>query len=291
MHRAAAEQRGGAAVIRGSLFTRFFLEDGIRETQAYRAFDPARAMDFAETSRSYWAALDQMSHPTEADTEGEFIFPLLQALGWEYLTQQEPGRGRRDIADALLFVDAHTKARARGEAATADRFRFGAVVVENEARDTLLDRASGNAETPSTQILRYLGRAEAHSGGAVRWGLLTNGRFWRLYWANARARAEGFVELDLPGLLGEMPPPPPKDAPDDHWLRVFLLLFGRDSFVSRDAAGHHFLDLALNEGRLYEQRLTAALSQVVFDQVFPDLVAALAREAPEAPLARISHRK
>ena len=96
---------------------------------------------------------------------------------------------------------------------TGDRFRLGAVVVENEARDTPLDRASGAGEAPSSQILRYLSRAEAQSGGAVRWGLLTSGRAWRLYWAQARARAEGFVEVDLAGLLGPMPPPVPAASP------------------------------------------------------------------------------
>ncbi|HJS86217.1 MAG TPA: hypothetical protein VJ779_12230, partial [Acetobacteraceae bacterium] len=175
-------------MIRGSLFTRFFLEDGIRETQAYRALDPAFMAGFAADVSRLWAALEQMRRPSEAETEAEFIFPVLDRLGWRHLPQQEPGKGRRDIADALLFLDATAKAGARAERNSADPFRHGAVVVENEARDTPLDRASGKAETPSTQIIRYLGRAEAQSGGRVQWGLLTNGRAWRLYWANARAR-------------------------------------------------------------------------------------------------------
>lgn len=110
---------------------------------------------------------------------------------------------------------------------SVDRFRPGEVVVENEARDTRLDRASGGAEASSSQILRYLGRAEAQSGGVLRWGLLTNGRLWRLYWAQARARAEGFVELDLPELLDEAPLGVPAGADPQHWLRVFLLIIGR----------------------------------------------------------------
>jgi hypothetical protein len=187
-------------MIRGALFTRFFLEDGIRETAAYRTLDPVRLVAFADTVRGRWADLEQMQRPSEAETEDEFIFPVLDLLGWQYLKQQEPGRGRRDIADALLFVEQAAKGRAR-PLPSADRFRHGAVVVENEARGTPLDRASGKGEAPSSQILRYLGRAEGQSGGEVRWGLLTSGRFWRLYWANARAKAEGFVELDLPALL------------------------------------------------------------------------------------------
>jgi hypothetical protein len=271
-------------MIRGSLFTRFYLEDGIRGRDEYRAFDhdPARIAAFAAEARRLWANLERMAKPYEAETEAEFIYPLLALLGWQHLPQQEPGRGRRDIADALLFLDDAAKDKARDKPQSADRFRFGAVVVENEARDTPLDRASGKAEAPSSQILRYLSRAEGASGGAVRWGLLTNGRFWRLYWAGARARAEGFIELDLPALLGAMPPPVPADGAPDHWLRVFLLLFGRDALVPGGVAGRTLLDDALAEGRHYEQRITAALSRIVFDEVFPALVSAVVRDAPGA---------
>ena len=272
-------------MIQGSLFTIFFLEEGIRATEDYRALAPDQLAEFAAAAHAGLGRLAALPHPTEAETEQELIAPLLAVLGWDWLVQQEPGAGRRDIADALLFADPAAKARALAAAASAERFRHGLVVAEFEARETRLDRAGGSGETPSTQILRYLGRADAQSGGAVRWGLLTNGRRWRLYWSQARARADGFVELDLPDVLAGAPAP--ADAPEDHWLRVFLLLFRRDALALTDPAGLHFLDRALDEGRRYEERLTAALSRAVFDQVFPDLIAGLAAASPEAPLAAI----
>ena len=177
-------------MIRGGLFSRFFLEDGIRDTDDYRALDSAQVLAFADDVRGLWQQIEPMPHPNEDETEREFIFPVFDRLGWHHLPQQTPGRGRHDVADALLFLSEADKDTAR-RLASVDRFRHGAVVVENEARDTPLDRASGQGEAPSSQILRYLGRAEGQSGGVVRWGLLTNGRSWRLYWAQARARAEG----------------------------------------------------------------------------------------------------
>lgn len=266
-------------MVRGGLFTRFFLEDGIRGLPEYGGLDAATVAAFAEEVRRRWAELAQMAHPSEAETESEFINPMFTLLGWEQLPLQEPGRGRRDIADALLFLDAESKARAR-PFASVDRFRLGAVVVENEARDTRLDRADSNGEAPSSQLLRYLGRAEVQSDGKQRWGLLTNGRFWRLYWAQARSRAEGFIELDLAGLIGDLPPPVPTGADPQHWLRVFLLLFSRDALVPEGPGGNTFLDLALDEGRRYEQRVTEALSRAVYDRVFRDLVRAIGNAAP-----------
>jgi hypothetical protein len=266
-------------MVRGGLFTRYFLEDGIRELPHYRRLDAAAIDAFADQVRRRWASLDVMLRPSEPETESEFINPMLTLLGWEQLPQQEPGRGRRDIADALLFLDADAKARAFPHV-SADRFRLGAVVVENEARDTRLDRAGSNGEAPSSQLLRYLGRAEAQSGGKLRWGLLTNGRFWRLYWAQARSRAEGFIELDLPGLFGDLPPSVPAGADPQHWLRVFLLLFSRDALIPEGPGGTTFLDLALDGGRRYEERVTEALSRAVFNRVFPKLVSAIGGAAP-----------
>jgi hypothetical protein len=273
-------------MIRGGLFTRFFLEDGVRGLPEYARLDAGAIAEFAAEIRRCWQALDEMPRPSEAETEKEFIYPILERLSWEHLPQQEPGRGRRDIADALLFLDQAAIARARPLHAI-DRFRLGAVVVENEAKDRPLDRASGGGEAPAHQLLRYLGRAEAQSGGRLRWGLLTNGRLWRLYWAQARARAEGFVEIDLPAVAGAPPageletaPPPPPGADQYHWLRVFLLLFGRDALVPEGPRAQTFLDRALDEGRLYEQRVTESLSRAVFDRVFPDLVAAIGKAAP-----------
>jgi predicted small lipoprotein YifL len=265
---------------RGGLFSRFFLQDGIRDTDDYRALDPAQVLDFADAVRKSWRRLEPFARPSEAETESSFVFPVLRCLGWHHLPQQTPGKGRQDVADALLFLT-EPDSTVRG-LSSVDRFRHGVVVVENEARDTLLDRASGKGETPSGQIVRYLGRAEGQSGGAVRWGLLTNARFWRLYYAQARSKADGFIEFDLPGLLGTMPPQLPAGAPDDHWLRVFLLLFRRDGLVPHGPERRTFLDEALAEGRHYEARVTRDLSEVVFKTVFPELVKAIGRHDPAA---------
>ena len=266
-------------MVRGGLFSRFFLEDEIRQTAAYRCLEPTRIVVFADAVRRRWAKLAQMTRPSEAETEQEFIYPLLDLLDWKYLQQQEADLTRRDIADALLFLNEPAKDKARRQPIRANRFRFGVIVVENEARDTPLDRASGKGEAPSSQILRYISRAEVQSGGVLRWGLLTNGQFWRLYWANARAlRPRGSWSSSFGAARG-VPPPAPEGAPPDHWLRVFLLLFDRDALVPQGSAGRTFLDEALAEGRLYEQRITAALSRIVFDHVFPEFVAAVARES------------
>ena len=45
-----------------------------------------------------------MHTPVEAETESEFIHPVLvNNLGWHRLPQQVPGHRRRHIADELLL--------------------------------------------------------------------------------------------------------------------------------------------------------------------------------------------
>jgi len=266
-------------MIRGGLLTRYYLEEGIRQSAAYRRLDSHLLAQFTATIAEHWLALEAMAHPSEAETESEFIFPLFQRLQWQFLPQQEPGKGRKDVADALLFLSAGAKAAATRLRDHSERFCHGVVVVENEARDTSLDRGSEKREPPSSQTLRYLKRADGIPGSTVRWAVLTNGRLWRLYWAGARARAEGFIEFDLPAIIGVLAPPVPDGAPADHWTRVFFLLFCRDA-LQPDSSGRTFLDEALAEGRRYEERITGRISEAVFDRVFPALADALAAADP-----------
>jgi hypothetical protein len=266
-------------VIAGSLLTEFYLREGLRETPEWRALDAAQVAQEADALRALWQALAAMARPNEATTEQAFIRPVFDRLGWHHLPQQAAGGGRRDIPDALLFTTGASRDQAAAISAPGDRYRLAAVVVENEARDTPLDRGSGKGGTPASQILRYLALAEPASGGAVRWGLLTNGRIWRLYFHGARSRAEGFVGFDLPALLDGAAQ---GEAGALDLFRAFLLLFRRDAHDRTGPGGLTFLDAALAEGRRYEQRITAALSEAVFDRVFPRLVAALAEADPQA---------
>ncbi len=272
-----------AGVAGGSLFTQYFLEDGIRRTPAYESLAAADVAGIQAKMARRWRQFAAMPSPSEAETEAEFIFPTLEQLGWAWLVQPRADARRRDVADALLFLDAAAKERAL-RLQPAARLGHGAVIVENEARATRLDRALSGSEAPATQILRYMSRAEVHSGGSLRWGLLTNGATWRLYYGRGRSRSEDFVGIDLAALLNSplAPVDPPPGAPRDHWMRVFLLLFRREALEPDGPGGRTFLDEAMDEGRTYKARVTEELSERVFDKVFPALVRAFARsEKPD----------
>ena len=269
----------------GQLFTEYFLNEGIRATSEWRdlgvsgdAFE-----SFRDGVRERYESLSGSASPNEAVTEQELIRPVLELLGWaDYLPQQGTARGE-DIPDHLLFEDAGSKERAAAKGKHEDRF-MDALVVEESKRFGLplnaRDPDSRNrSRTPHGQILRYLSTAESETDGELHWGFLTNGGVWRLYDYRRRPRATAHFEADLGSLL---------EAGDDDRLRVFHLLFRRDSFVLRDGAVATFLDTALAEGRRYEEQVAQDLSSVVFEKVFPRLVGAMADASGES-LSDVRH--
>ncbi|MNS22164.1 hypothetical protein D3C72_539470 [compost metagenome] len=274
----------------GALFNTDYLQEAITATIAYRAVDVvglrARLDEIA-------AAFPQNAKTNESQTEDDFIWKVLAALGWsESLRQQNlTVAGRDDVPDGLLFADADAKAAANALDDQWRRYGYGLAVVESKRWARPLDRASGRDETtaPSTQMLRYLRRIDDTTGGKLRWGILTNGVRWRLYWAGARSISEEFLEIDLGRVLaldghGDLLA---DDEARDHWLRVFAVMFGREAFL-RDGIDHRsFHDRARAEAAFYEERVAASLSKLVFDQVFPDLARALADSAPEASLHEV----
>ena len=192
-------------------------------------------------------------------------------MGWtDYLPQQGASRNE-DVPDHLLFPDTPSKARAASKSRPEDRFADALIVQESKRFGLPLEAREGvgkyGSRTPHGQMLRYLSTAESQTDGAIHWGFLTNGVVWRLYDYRARPHATAYFEANLSEML---------DEGNEDGLRVFYLLFGRDSFVLREGAVSTFLDSALEEGRRYEEKVAQDLSSVVFENVFPQLVAALA---------------
>ena len=75
-------------------------------------------------------------------------------------------------------------------------------------------------------MLRYLRRVEDLTTGKLRWGILTNGARWRLYYQGARSVAEKFFEIELPHSSvwrAHRTTSSPYGGEGRHGLRVFIL--------------------------------------------------------------------
>ena len=266
----------------GQLFTQYFLTDGIKATPEWKAsVDESEAFEsFRGAVAALISSFSDFNEPNEAVTEQQLIIPILEALGWNHYLPQQGLQRNEDIPDHVLFPDAEAKETAASRSSSQARYLDALLIEESKRFGLRLDdrEVMGRSSTPHRQILRYLATAETASEGRIRWGMLTNGDTWRLYDYKARPRSTGYFEANLGDILGL--------ADSDDGLRLFYLLFRRQSFTPQEGAADSFLDYALAEGKRYEQRVAGDLSRVVFDEVFPRMVETLAA-GPEDDLMKV----
>lgn len=278
----------------GKLFSQDFLLDGIRSTPVWEALPDAALDAFRDNLTRIYAPLTTDSQLNEANTEADVIEQVLDLLGWRDLTLKQitaSSTRREDVPDFLLFSDEAAKQAARAEKRDDRRYRHGLAILEAKRWMRPLDRGDATNRldpgTPSNQILRYLSSVEVASDRKVRWGILTNGAVWRLYWQGARSRSEEFLELDLATLLGV--PGTEKDLfelDQSHGIKLFFCLFQREAFLRQawDKEARTFHEYAFNEARLYEEKVSQDLGARVFATIFPQFADALAAGDPDADI-------
>ncbi len=280
----------------GSLFSNDFLSQSIIELSDWKHIDSDAVDGFYESLKEIFSRFPVSGKPNESQTETDLIWPILERLGWTTSLRQQnlAVKGRQDVPDGLLFADDAAKEQANGFTEEWKRYQFGLAVVECKRWLRPLDRWSGlpdEVTAPSTQILRYLRRVDDVTSGKLRWGILTNGAKWRLYYQGTRSVSEQFLDIDLGKILNIY------DQDDDsvvlseserrHWLCVFVLMFRREAFLPGAADPRTFHQRSLDESKFYEERVAGSLSGLVFEKVFPELARAVAVAAPEAPLTQV----
>ena len=280
----------------GGLFAPNFLAEAFAEQPEWKAPSEDAVDAFAAFARRILEPFVGSPRENESQTEHGLIWPILEHLGWTASLRQQnlSARGRENVPDGLLFADDGAKSQALGVAEGAARYAIGTALVESKRWRRPLDRASGRRDealAPSSQMLRYLRRADDLTNGRLRWGILTNGGEWRLYYQGAQSVSDQFFCVDLAAAL-DLP-----GSNDDifrmsegerrHALKLFVFFFHRNAFAVRDLADHNLHERALQESRYFEQQIATDLSRVVFASVFPQISQSIAHAAPEADLDEV----
>jgi hypothetical protein len=217
--------------MQGQLFTQDFLERGIQSTPPWQELSDEAFNRFRAALLPALTPFSASATFNEAQTEEQLIGRVLLELGWgeDSLPQVNmSAQGREDVPDRLLFSGSQDMALAMKESRDERRYRHGLAILEAKRWGRPLDRGETTDRldpgAPSSQMLRYLSRADVMSDGRVKWGILTNGAVWRLYWQNARSRSEEFFEIDLAAAL-ELPGTQPQlgDLPAEHRLKPELV--------------------------------------------------------------------
>ena len=271
-------------LVQGNLFTSGFLTDTIQYLAEWKDFSDAEIEQIETKLCVLVKKCSESPNPNEAYTEQKLINPVLSVLGWtETLPQQNLSpKGREDIPDGLLFATPKDLQKAMKHNDEWQRYTHATALLEAKRWSCPLDRRSdapGEDAPPSTQMLRYMRRADIVTQGKLRWGILTNGRHWRLYFSGARSVSEEFFEIDLWTVLGLEDAEQSLGLDAKHWLKVFVLAFRREAFLAPDLESRSFHARAIDEGRNYEARIAEDLSDKVFNEVFPNLASAIADAA------------
>ena len=278
-------------MINGQLFTTEFVLHGITELPVWQLLDTSAAfLTFRSGLTAHYSALAWASTLNEEQTEDALIAPVLDLLGWENCTIAQingSAQGCEDVPDYLLFETSEAQALAL-ELADAERTKFAVALLEAKRWTRPLDRADDahiptrkrlDYSAPSSQMLHYLARADVISERKLKWGVLTNGVLFRLYYQDGRSRSEDFFEVDL-SLVFNLPgaPEPPERFEAQHLLKLFYLFFGRAGFAPQnwDVAERTLHLIGLHESQLYEARVAAELSDRVVNTLFPSLAGAIA---------------
>ncbi len=278
----------------GSLLAEGFLRDAITTFPDWHDLSDSFISELETALRNLFDNFPTQQNPNESQTEEDLIWPVLGRLGWTAnLRQQNLSTfGMQDVPDGLLFINDDIKNRANQLPEEWKRYELGAAIVESKRWLRPLDRRSGlnnEVSTPSTQMLRYLRRVDDITSGQVRWGILTNGARWRLYWSGARSVSEQFFEINIASILGYSTDSD-EIVPSDqriHWLKVLALVFRRDAFIPHITGEGTFHERAIKDAQYHREELASNLSSTVFDDVYPKLVQALADCDKDASLYEV----
>ena len=244
------------AVKNRSLFSNYYLDSLIAD-QPQWADTPDIESDYARIKVHFDTIVPNAEHLNEAQTEHEFIQPLLEQLGHVFEVQPslQTSQGTR-VPDYAFFASTDVHDAARSHINTDEFFKAALAVGDAKAWSRNLDQKTQGGSDPFTnqnpnyQIDSYL------RGSDKEWGILTNGRQWRLYHRQTSYRLDSFYEVDLAALLSE--------NGDLDAFRYFYNLFRCDAFIP-DPSGTAFLDRVLGESQQYTVGVSNDLKDSVYD--------------------------
>ena len=159
---------------------------------------------FEQIANLYQQQARRFSERTnESQTEEGFIRPVLNLL-WSNTCYQVqvriPTVNNQRQPDYAFFRSPEARLEADSRLGTMDYWRTVPCLGDAKRWSASLDKKRAADDNPSAQICNYLYRSR------VRWGILTNGRIWRLYEREKSSAGGIFYEVNLEELLHHRDP-------------------------------------------------------------------------------------
>jgi len=236
-----------------SLFTDYYLAELLRDDPFFQKSKGEAKQAWKAIKTQYEKVKGLLPMANEAETEHRFIRPVLDIIGYKDLYSLQPpvpspeGIRRPDFAffaskDELEEAEKHLKGK-------PEYFAKAVAVGDAKQWERSLDKKIKGSKDPFTnqnptyQIDFYLRVTDK------TWGILANGRHWRLYHRDTSYRMDAFYEIDLPAMLREY---------DDSFLYFY-------AFFCKEALTSSFLDRAYKESQEYVAKLGDELKENVYE--------------------------
>lgn len=189
----------------------------------------------------------------EAQLEEHWIKPIFKILGWTYEVQDKiEKRGKKQWPDYSLFESSDALKKAKNSS-PAHKFYQATSVADAKAWNISLDGKGLTNTNPSFQIVNYMELTKKN------WGILTNGKYWRIYSLRSDSKHTTFFEIDLEKILASQ---------DYNRFKYFYNFFRKEAFVN-DArlSDRSFLDFVFEDGQFYSQRVEKSLESRAYKVV------------------------
>ena len=245
------------------LFSDYYLNEVLPRQPVWRTPDAEARQALEAITQLFEEQGAALPHYNESMTEEHWIRPVLHILGHVYEVQP-PLPGALGAPDYALFADEETRQAAAPNLGKAAYWETALSVADAKRWDRPLDKRIVNGApdaftnaNPCYQIDYYLRRT------GCTWGVLSNGRQWRLYHRESSFRLDVFYEADLVQLI---------EQADVAAFRYFVLFFRAAAFRS-DAEepalslpkGRCWLDDVLAQSTAYAVRVGDELKGRVYE--------------------------
>lgn len=231
------------AVNNKSLFSDYYLENLIKNTSEWKKEDHKEV--FEKIKNIYQAELPFLEGLNESQLEERFFRRVFQIILPEFEVQATTKK--QDFPDYAFFPDEHSLKSAHEEKGKRSFFVNAFAIGEVKRWGVELDKFGRDRhdkrKNPSFQIWLYLHETEP------KWGILSNGRKWRLYHQD---RIDSYYEVDLVTLL---------ENGDVEDFKYFYYFFRKEAFVPYDDS---FLDQVLKDSLDYAREVGDNLKENVY---------------------------
>ncbi|MDP2766642.1 MAG: N-6 DNA methylase, partial [Candidatus Methanoperedens sp.] len=197
-----------------NLFSNYYLDNKVKTRSEWEKDYHIEA--FSKIKKLYDEERESFENFNEAQLIKHFLDPIFKILLFESEVEEAAGS---EFPDYAFFRDKTSRDEAHKNKGTISFYTNALAIGEVKKWDTELDGK------PIHQLRNYLDVTEK------KWGILTNGRKWRLF-CKEKKRDE-YYEVDLPSLL---------DTNNIEEFKYFFHFFRRDAFLSPP---DNFLDIVL----------------------------------------------